>query len=213
MTEKRFAYPIVLDLAGRRAVVVGGGRVALRKARALAEAGARVTAVAPEFLPEFAEAAGVECVEAPYAAGHLDGAVLAIAATDDETVNRRVAGDARAAGVLVNVVDVPEACDFIVPAQVRRGDLLVAITTGGAAPSLSRRLRERLEAAFGPEWEAYLEQLRAVRERVLSEGHPPAVRRRIFERLTEPDVVEAARDGPDALRRAIDAAVAEARRG
>ena len=207
MTERRFAYPIVLDLAGRRAVVVGAGRVALRKARALAEAGARVTAVAPEFLPEFAEAEGVECIEAPYAAEHLEGAVLAVAATDDPAVNRRVADDARAAGILVNVVDVPQECDFIVPAQVRRGDLLVAITTGGAAPSLSRRLRERLEAEFGPEWEAYLEALRAVRERVRSEGYPAEVRRRIFERLTEPDIVEAARAGPDALRRAVDAVV------
>jgi len=213
MTERRFAYPIVLDLAGRRAVVVGGGRVALRKARALADAGARVTVVAPAFLPEFADEAGVESIEAPYTAEHLDGAVLAIAATDDPAVNRRVADDARAAHVLVNVVDVPEECDFIVPAQVRRGDLLIAITTGGAAPSLSRRLRERLQTEFGPEWAEYLEALRAVRDRVMAEGHPPEVRRRIFERLTEPDVIEAARAGPDALRRAIDAAVEEARRG
>ncbi len=213
MTDRRFAYPIVLDLAGRRAVVVGGGRVALRKARALADAGARVTAVAPRFLPEFADEAGVGCIEATYTCEHLDGAVLVIAATDDEAVNRRVAQDAEGAGVLVNVVDVPEQCDFIVPAQVRRGDLLIAITTGGAAPSLSRRLRDRLEDEFGPEWEDYLAQLRAVRERVLADGHPPEVRRRIFERLTEPDIVEAARAGPDALRRAIDAAVTEARRG
>ena len=213
MTERRFAYPMVLDLAGRRAVVVGGGRVALRKARALAEAGARVTAVAPEFLPEFADEAGVERIEATYKADHLAGAVLVIAATDDAAVNRRVADDARAAHVLANVVDVPEQCDFIVPAQVRRGDLLIAITTGGAAPSLSRRLRERLEGEFGPEWAEYLAQVRAVRERVLAEGHPPEVRRRIFERLTEPDIVEAARVGPDALRRAIDTALAEARRG
>jgi len=213
MTERRFAYPIVLDLAGRRAVVVGGGRVALRKARALAEAGARVTAVAPEFLPEFADEAGVECIEAPYTGEHLEGAVLAVAATDDPAVNRRVADDARAAHVLVNVVDVPEECDFIVPAQVRRGDLMVTITTGGAAPSLSRRLRERLEGEFGPEWAEYLEALRAVRDRVMAEGHPPEVRRRIFERLTLPDVIEAARAGPDALRRAIDAAVDAVRRG
>jgi len=211
MTDRRFAYPIVLDLAGRRAVVVGGGRVALRKARALAEAGARVSAVAPDFLPEFAEAAGVERIEAAYAAEHLEGAALVIAATDEEAVNRRVAEDARAAGVLVNVVDVPEQCDFIVPAQVRRGDLVVAVTTGGAAPSLARRLRQRLEAEFGPEWAAYLEALRAARERILAEGRPPEVRRRLFERLTEPDLLEAARAGPDALRRAIDAAVAEGR--
>jgi len=104
---------------------------------------------------------------------------------------------------------VPEQCDFIVPAQVRRGDLVVAVTTGGAAPSLARRLRERLQEEFGPEWADYLKALRAVRERVMAEGDPPAVRRRIFERLTEPDMLEAARAGPDALRQAIDAAVDE----
>jgi len=212
MTDRRFAYPIVLDLAGRRAVVVGGGRVALRKARALAEAGARVTAVAPQFLPAFAEDAHIERIEAPYAAEHLEGAVLVIAATDEEAVNRRVADDARAAGVPVNVVDVPAECDFIVPAQVRRGDLVVAVTTGGAAPSLARRLRERLQEQFGPEWADYLKAVRAVREKILAEGRPPEVRRRLLERLTEPDVVAAARAGPDALRRAIEAALAEARR-
>jgi len=212
MTDRRFAYPIVLDLAGRRAVVVGGGRVALRKARALAEAGARVRVVAPELLPEFAGDGRLECVAEAYEARHVAGAAVVIAATDDPAVNRRAAADARAAGVLVNVVDVPEQCDFIVPAQVRRGDLVVAVTTGGAAPSLSRRLRERLEEEFGPEWAPYLEALRAARERVMAEGHAPEVRRRLFERLTEPDVLAAAREGPDALRRAMDAAVAEAGR-
>jgi len=209
MSEKRFAYPIVLDLAGRSAVVVGGGQVALRKAQALAEAGARVTAVAPDFLPDVAADGRIACVREPYDAAHLDGAAIAIAATDDEGVNRRVADDARAAGVLVNVVDVPPLCDFIVPAQVRRGDLLVAITTGGAAPSLSRRLRQRLEREFGPEWADYLSALRDARGRVMAGGLEPDVRRRIFERLTEPDLLDAARQGPDALRRAVDAAVEE----
>jgi len=209
MTDRRFAYPVVLDLAGRRAVVVGGGRVALRKARALADAGARVTAIAPRFLPAFAEDERLARVAEAYEARHLEGSALVIAATDDPAVNRRVADDARAAGILVNAVDVPEQCDFIVPAQVRRGDLVVAVTTGGAAPSLARRLRQRLEEEFGPEWADYLAALRSVRERVMAEGDPPAVRRRIFERLTEPDMLEAARAGPDALRRAIDVAVDE----
>jgi len=154
----------------------------------------------------------LECVAEAYEARHVAGAAVVIAATDDPAVNRRAAADARAAGVLVNVVDVPEQCDFIVPAQVRRGDLVVAVTTGGAAPSLSRRLRERLEEEFGPEWAPYLEALRAARERIMAEGHAPEVRRRLFERLTEPDVLAAAREGPDALRRAMDAAVAEAGR-
>ncbi|HUU91436.1 MAG TPA: bifunctional precorrin-2 dehydrogenase/sirohydrochlorin ferrochelatase [Phycisphaerae bacterium] len=213
MTEPRFAYPIVLNLAGRRAVLVGGGKVALRKARALADAGAGVRVVAPEFLSEFADDHRLECVAAAYDAQHLDGAVVVIAATDDEAVNARVAADARAAGALVNVVDRPALCDFLVPAQVARGDLLIAISTGGAAPSLSRRLRERLEKEFGPEYGALLATLRDVRERMKAEDLPPDLRRRIFERLTENDILAAARQGPDALRRAVDAAVAEVKGG
>jgi len=89
MTDRRFAYPVVLDLAGRRAVVVGGGRVALRKARALADAGARVTAIAPRFLPAFAEDERLARVAEAYEARHLEGSALVIAATDDPAVNRR----------------------------------------------------------------------------------------------------------------------------
>jgi precorrin-2 dehydrogenase/sirohydrochlorin ferrochelatase len=209
MSERRFAYPIVLDLSGARAVVVGGGRVALRKARALADAGAHVRVVAPELLPDLADEGRFECVAESYAAEHLAGARIVIAATDDEAVNARVAADAREAGALVNVVDRPEQCDFIVPSQVRRGDLLIAISTGGAAPSLSRRLRKRLEAEFGPEYEPLLEALRDVREDLKARNVAPDLRRRVFERLTEDDVLSAAREGPDALRRAIEMIVAE----
>jgi len=207
MTEPRFTYPIVLNLAGRRVLVVGGGNVALRKARDLADAGAAVRVVAPEFLPEFASDGRFACVAAAYGAAHARGAAIVVAATDDEAVNVRVAADARKAGALVNVVDRPELCDFIVPAQVTRGDLVIAVSTGGAAPSLARRLRERLEKEFGPEYETLLEALRGVRERLKADGAAPDVRRRVFERLTEDDILAAARDGPDALRRAIDAAI------
>ena len=213
MTEPDFAYPIALDLSGRRAVVVGGGEVALRKARALADAGAHVRVVAPEVTAGFAGDGRFECVAARYEKGHLEGARVAVAATDDEAVNRRVAEDARAAGVLVNVVDRPELCDFIVPAQVRRGDLLIAISTSGAAPSLARRLRERLEKEFGPEYATLLEVLREVREDLKRRNLAPEVRRRVFERLTENDIVAAARQGTDALRQAIERAMNEVRGG
>ncbi len=213
MSEPQFGYPIVLALAGRSAVVAGGGKVAFRKARALADAGADVRVVAPEFAPEFAEDERLECVAEGYDAKHVAGATVVIAATDDEAVNARVAADAREAGVLVNVVDRPALCDFLVPSQVARGDLLIAISTGGAAPSLARRLRERLEAQFGPEYEVLLAALRDVRERVKSQDLPPDVRRRIFQRLTEDDILAAARKGKDALRRAVDAAVEKAKRG
>ncbi len=213
MAERRFGYPVVLDLSGRRAVVVGGGEVALRKARALAEAGARVRVVAPDFLPAFGEDGRLECVAARYEKRHLEGARVVVAATDDEAVNRQAASDARASGILVNVVDRPELCDFIVPAQVRRGDLLIAIATGGAAPALAKRLRERLEQEFGPEYAVLLEALREVREDMKKRNVAPDLRRRIFERLAEDDIVYAARRGADALRQAIEQAMAEVRGG
>jgi precorrin-2 dehydrogenase/sirohydrochlorin ferrochelatase len=213
MTEPDFAYPIALDLSGRRAVVVGGGEVALRKARALADAGAHVRVVAPTLVAGFTEDRRFECVAARYERHHLEGALVAVAATDDEAVNRRVAEDARAAGVLVNVVDRPELCDFIVPAQVRRGDLLIAISTSGAAPSLARRLRERLEKEFGPEYETYLTVLGEVREDLKKRNIPADLRRRIFERLASDDLLAAARQGTAALRQAIERAMNEVRGG
>ena len=207
MAERRFGYPIVLNLAGRRAVVVGGGEVALRKARALADAGARVRVVAPNLLPAFAEDGRFECLAARYEKRHLEGARVVVVATDDEAVNRQAAEDARASGALVNVVDRPEACDFIVPAQVRRGDLVIAIATGGAAPALAKRLRKRLEKEFGPEYATLLEVLREVREDLKKRNVPPETRRRIFERLAEDDMVDAARRGAEALCAAMKAVI------
>jgi len=197
----------MLDLAGRRALVVGGGEVALRKARTLADAGAAVRVVSPQFLPDFAKDPRLERVAEPYAARHMSGMFLAVAATDDEAVNARVAADARQAGVLVNVVDRPELCDFIVPAVVERGRLRIAISTGGASPALARRLRERLEGEFGSEYATYLDVMAEVRRDLLARDLSPAVRRRLFERLSEDDLLAAARQGREALRAAIRAAV------
>jgi len=208
MTEPRFTYPVVLDLAGRPVLVVGGGAVALRKARALADAGAEVRVVAPAIRPEFAADGRLACLAERYDARHLAGMRLVVAATDDEAANARVAADAQAAGVLVNVVDRPALCDFIVPAQVRRGDLLVAVSTGGASPRFARHLRERLEHEFGPEYAVYLRVMREVRASLLARGLDAATLRRVLERLTADDLVTAARQGPDALRRAAEAAVA-----
>ena len=209
MPEPHFTYPIMLDLAGRRALVVGGGRVALRKAQALADAGAAVRVVAPQLLPEFRQDKRLECTPEPYAARHMAGVFLAVAATDDEAVNARVAADARAAGALVNVVDRPALCDFIVPSVIERGRLRIAICTGGAAPSLARRIREHLEKEFGPPYAVLLDALSEVRDRYKSADLPEAVRRRLFERLTEDDIIAAAREGTEALATAIDKAIAQ----
>ncbi len=207
VAERDFGYPIFLTLRGQRALVVGGGDVALRKARALAAAGASVRVVAPALAAAFRSDGRFDLAEETYRKRHLEGCLLAVAATDDEEVNARVAADAREAGALVNVVDRPALCDFIVPAQIERGLLRIAITTGGAAPALARRIRERLEKEFGPEYETYLAVMKEVREELKARNLSPQVRRRLFERLAEDDILAAAGEGADNVRIVIRAAI------
>jgi len=140
-------YPVVLRIFGRRCVVVGGGDVATRKVGALARDGADLVVIAPEVSSEIErlrETGGVQIERRPFLPADLDGAFLAIAATDSRLVNDGVAVEAQARGVLVNVADDPGACDFTVPAIVRRKDITVAISTGGRSPAFARYLREQL---------------------------------------------------------------------
>ena len=157
-------YPIFLDLSGRRCVVVGGGAVAMRKARKLLQAGAEVVVVSPAVLSEL-ESIGAEIRYRPYEAGDLEGADLAFTATDSREVNAAVAREARERGVLVNSADKPSEGDFAVPSTLRRGGLQVAVSTGGASPTLARRIRKELEASFGPEWAGVVEELEAARRK------------------------------------------------
>jgi precorrin-2 dehydrogenase / sirohydrochlorin ferrochelatase len=149
-------------------VVVGGGAVAVRKARKLSQAGAEVAVVSPEVHPEL-EDMSVEVHERPYEPGDLEGADLAFAATDRREVNAAVAREAHARGIRVNVADRPTEGDFAVqgdfavPSTLRRGGLQVAVSTGGASPTLARRIRNELEKVFGPEWAGVVEELEAVR--------------------------------------------------
>lgn len=142
-------YPIFLDLQDQPCLVVGGGLIALRKVEGLLEAGARVRVVAPEILPM---PEGIESIARVFEPSDLEGMRLVIAATDDRNVNAAVAQQARARGLFVNAVDDPIECSFILPALVRRGDLVLAISTGGQSPILARRIKEQLEAHFGPEY-------------------------------------------------------------
>lgn len=173
-----------LDLRGRRCVVVGGGSVALEKARGLAECGARVVVVAPEVRAELrAEAASVR--ERRYRARDLDGAFLVVAATADEAVNRRVHADAGSRGLLCNVADVPELCNFILPSVYRRDPIAVAVSTGGASPALAKRIRDDVAARVGPEHAALAERLRAMRPWAKRRFATYAERRDFFERMVE----------------------------
>ena len=161
-------YPIVLKLEERPCLVVGGGVVAERKAVSLLEAGARVRVVAPRFTPRL-EALGregvVELVAREYQGQDLEGTALVISAASRREVNARVAREAGERGLLVNVVDSPQECSFIVPSVVRRGGLILAISTSGLSPALARYLREELEEEFGEEFGPLLELLAELRPR------------------------------------------------
>src|SRR5580700_3127719 len=156
--------PIFLDVTGRECVVVGGGEVALRKVKALLEAGAHVTVVSPRVSPQLESLAArglVKHVAREYECGDIRGCVLAYAATDDPKLHRELAAEARVLGIPINVVDVPELCTFIAPAVMKRGALQIAISTSGASPAFAARLRSELEDRFGTEYARTLEVLRA----------------------------------------------------
>jgi precorrin-2 dehydrogenase/sirohydrochlorin ferrochelatase len=189
--------PILVDLAGRRCLVVGGGAVAARKAETLLAADARVTVVAPEIGDELTRLAArdvrVALERRPYRHGDLDGAALAFAATDDPDVQERVSRDGRASGVLVNAVDEPERCSFVMPAVLDRDPLLVAVSTSGASPALARRIRDDLAAALGPEYDAAVRHLAALRARY----RPGRPRQQAFVELVSGGLIEALRASDD----------------
>jgi len=166
-----FAYPIVLDLTGRPCLVVGGGAIAERKVAGLGEVGARVTVVSPSLTPALLRLA----TEAPlcwrpreYAAGDAAGFTLVMVATDDRAVNAAVAAECRERGIWVNCADDPARCDFILPSVLRRGAVTVAVSTGGASPTMARLVREELDALLP--WDvAVLTDVVASVRRALSE--------------------------------------------
>ena len=168
-----FTYPVNLDLQGRRCVVVGGGKIAEEKIKGLLEAGALVQIVAPRLavaLEELCQSGRVGVSRREYARGDLDGAFLAIAATDDSATNALVFSEAEELKVLLCSVDDIDHCHFAAPATVRRGDLLVAISTAGKAPALAKRLRKELGASFGPEWGALVDVLSEARSEAIALG-------------------------------------------
>ena len=159
-------YPIFLELKGLPCLVVGGGQVAARKVEGLLAAGARVTVVSPSLDPDLAKLKSerrLVHVDRHYQHVDFKGYALVIAATDDATTNEHVAADARQSGILVNVVDKPALCDFIVPSVVRRGDVVLAISTGGLSPALARWLRQEMESYLSEDFERLVQLLAEVR--------------------------------------------------
>jgi siroheme synthase-like protein len=166
-------YPIYLNLQGRRCLVAGGGRVALRKVRTLLEHGAEVKVVSPRLCADLRRLAlegRIKVLNRTYLAGDMKGVSIAIVATSNRKINRNAAEEARKRGVPVNVVDDPVLSDFIVPSILRRGDLSIAVSTSAKCPALARKIRSRLEDNFGSEFASLVAMIDEARRRIRKEG-------------------------------------------
>src|SRR5689334_21112995 len=153
--QKRMFYPVYLNLSGKRVLIIGGGEVAERKIESLLETGASILVATPGVTSRIALLAAEKRIDLHrrnYKTANCSGAAFVVSATDDSAVSETVCRDAHAAGALVNTADQPALCDFIMPAVVRRGDIAIAISTGGTSPGLAARLRQKIAKLIGPEY-------------------------------------------------------------
>jgi len=201
MLETPF-YIACLKLPGRRCLVVGGGEIGLEKVEGLLACGGRVVLVAPDAVPELQSLAAegsIEWLRRDYQPGDLERTFIAIAATDDTDTNIRVYEDAERRAMLVNIVDVPPLCNFILPAVVRTGPLAIAISTAGASPALAKRMKRQVAAEFGAEYARLAVLLNDVRG--WAKGTLPTYqdRKAFFEGIVngEPDPIALLREGDE----------------
>ena len=191
-------YPVYLKLDGKKCLVVGGGRIAERKVNSLLESGAQVYVVSPvltEWLEEIASKDMITVIRRNYTTTDLENAFLVIGATDLQAINTRVARDCHDRNILVNIVDNPGNCNFIVPAVFRQGSLSISISTDGKSPMLAKRIREELKSEFGPEYHEFLELMGNLREQVIAKFPDEKQRRDVFKELVYSDILELLKDG------------------
>lgn len=204
-------YPLMLNLESRLAVVIGGGSVGMRKATGLVEAGARVRIVSLEKSLACAAGSEIHWLIEPYRPEHLDGAALVFAAATPE-VNARVVADAKARGIWVSSANNPEAGDFLVPASLRSGELLITVSTGGAAPAVAKRVRDLLSKQFDDAWAGWLEILKEFRVLIRETIADEERRRALFERFADLSWLDRIRlEGREAVRTEMRRVVDEAR--
>ena len=200
----------MLNLTGVASVILGGGSVAVRRAKSLVEAGAQVTVIAPS-IDHRLTAMNLEKISRPYQTGDLAGARLIVIATDNPQVNAAAAAEARQVGAWINRADDPAAGDFTVPAHARRGPVTVAVDTGGVSPGAAAAIRDGLLAALDPHWPQLLELVAPYRD-MIKAVCPDAKRRRGFlQRLTDSTIIDSLKqNGPGAVIAACERIAAEA---
>lgn len=185
-------YPIFLDLKNQKALVVGGGAVAERKVKNLLAYGCRVCIVSLHlnpYLQKLADKKDIQWLAPDSLDAALNNAFIVIAATDNPEINARIASRAKERSLLVNAVDQPEDCNFIMPSIVKRGDLQIAISTGGKSPALAKKIRDEMEGIFGSEYALFIKLLGLIRINILSQGKPPAHNKRIFQKLVNSNIL------------------------
>ena len=190
-------YPVNLDIKGRKCLVIGGGDVGTRKVTTLLECKASVIVVSREASEKLLKLAGlglITLIKRSYVVSDLEGMFLVICATDDEKLNRQVSRDAEKLNMLCNIADRPDACNFILPSIVKRGDLVISISTSGKSPAYAKKLRKDLEKQYGEEYGILIRMMGAIRSRLLRESHEPEAHKHIFEDLIEKDLVNMIRD-------------------
>lgn len=181
-------YPICLDIRGRHCLVVGGGQVGTRKVTTLLACGAIVTVVSPQVTQDIAALADegrITWQARTYQSEDMTSVFLVIGATDDEALNRRIHADAESDNRLCNIADQPGLCNFILPATVRQGDFMLAISTAGKSPAFAKHMRRQLQEQFGPEYGTMLDLMGAVRNRLLAQAHAPEAHKPLFNQLID----------------------------
>ena len=200
-------YPIFVELEGKTVLVVGGGSVAQRKIETLLHFGASIQVISRELthkVKKLVEANKIQHIGDEFRDEHLDKAFLVIAATDDKQLNQKVGESARKMHMLINAVDQPADCNFIVPSIINRGDLLIAISTSGKSPALAKRIREQLEAQFGNEYEVFLTLMSRLRKEILSMGLSQNENSRIFHEIVDSGILKLlARDDWEGVESAL----------
>ncbi|HYQ60294.1 MAG TPA: bifunctional precorrin-2 dehydrogenase/sirohydrochlorin ferrochelatase [Desulfatiglandales bacterium] len=190
-------YPVLVDLQGKKALVVGGGKVAQRKIETLLEHGATVQVVAKELtasLEELRRAGRIEFLGEEFSETFVDGVFVVFAATDDAALNRRVSRTAQQRSLLVNAVDQPADCNFIVPSVLSRGDLVIAVSTSGKSPAFARKVRVELEQSFGEEYGLFLNLMGNLRKEILRLGLSQEENKSTFEDLVTSDLLTVIRE-------------------
>ncbi len=185
-------YPVCLDISEKPCVVVGGGSVASRKVKGLLAGDGVVTVISPEISDELYmlfQKKSITWRKRPFEGGDLQGATLVFAATDRQDVQKAIQAEAEKRGILVNVVDDPEACSFQVPAAIRSGDLLLTVSTHGKSPAVSAMIRRQLESEYGMEYQALLDLMSQIREVILAGEYTQEEKKNLFKNILHDDIV------------------------